>query len=147
VDTPADVPRQQYEILREAANALRQDAARWRAFAATAQELEEHPAPSAGIWYSGPLVSGDLLHPKRRPTVDEYGDILVRLQGAKLAGLAADVAGQAEQDRRGLEQLRRAIEDEGGNPRHHRETMARHRDEWPALWRAIDGLLGLARRL
>lgn len=37
--------------------------------------------------------------------------------------------------------LREAIQDEGPNPEHHRETMARHRREWPTLWRAIDAFL------
>jgi hypothetical protein len=40
-----------------------------------------------------------------------------------------------------LEQLRRAIRDEGPSPRLHRKVMARHRREWPTLWAAIDRLL------
>jgi hypothetical protein len=40
-----------------------------------------------------------------------------------------------------VEKLRRAIEEEGPQPAHHRETMARHRREWPTLWAAIDDLL------
>lgn len=41
----------------------------------------------------------------------------------------------------GLEQLRRAIQDEGPQPEFHRAVMRRHRAEWPTLWRAIDTLL------
>lgn len=33
-----------------------------------------------------------------------------------------------------------AIKDEGSHPPYHREVMARHRREWPTLWKAIDGL-------
>lgn len=33
-----------------------------------------------------------------------------------------------------------AIEDEGDFPNFHRETMARHRAEWPTLWAAIAAL-------
>lgn len=35
----------------------------------------------------------------------------------------------------------RAIKDEGAHPAYHREVMARHRKEWPALWRALDALV------
>lgn len=60
---------------------LARDAARWRAFAATAVELEEHTGKAAGIWYSGPMVTpADFANRDNRPTVDEYGDILVRLR-------------------------------------------------------------------
>lgn len=37
--------------------------------------------------------------------------------------------------------LRAAIENEGLRPDVHRAIMARHRHEWPTLWRAIDALL------
>lgn len=40
-----------------------------------------------------------------------------------------------------IERLRLAIEDEGPRPDLHRATLARHRAEWPTLWRAIDNLL------
>lgn len=40
-----------------------------------------------------------------------------------------------------VQALRAAIEDEGVAPGHHREIMARHRSEWPTLWRAIDAIL------
>ena len=40
-----------------------------------------------------------------------------------------------------IRKLRRAIEDEGRSPQHHRAVMAQHRHEWPTLWRAIDELL------
>lgn len=41
-----------------------------------------------------------------------------------------------------IEQLRKAIEVEGVNPRYHHELMGKHRYEWPVLWDAIDRLLG-----
>lgn len=37
--------------------------------------------------------------------------------------------------------LRKAIMDEGSHPSHHRQVMARHRREWPVLWKAIDQLV------
>ena len=37
--------------------------------------------------------------------------------------------------------LRKAILDEGFHPIHHRQVMARHRREWPVLWKAIDELV------
>lgn len=43
-------------------------------------------------------------------------------------------------------QVRQAIKDEGVNPRYHRDTMHRHRDEWPSLWSALDELVKVARR-
>ena len=42
---------------------------------------------------------------------------------------------------RKIDALRKAIMDEGSHPLHHREVMARHRREWPVLWRAIDQLV------
>jgi hypothetical protein len=39
-----------------------------------------------------------------------------------------------------LEELRAAIENEGPHPLWHQQTMQRHRQEWPILWRAIDRL-------
>ena len=35
----------------------------------------------------------------------------------------------------------RAIKQEGPQPRYHREVMARHRNEWPTLWEALDELM------
>ena len=43
-----------------------------------------------------------------------------------------------------LTALRNAVQDEGRVPEYHRLIMARHREEWPALWVAIDRLLSLA---
>lgn len=37
--------------------------------------------------------------------------------------------------------LREAVENEGPVPAHHRRVMARHRNEWPTLWDAIDRLI------
>lgn len=34
--------------------------------------------------------------------------------------------------------LTKAINNQGRNPKYHRETMARHRKEWPTLWKIID---------
>ena len=31
--------------------------------------------------------------------------------------------------------------DEGSHPLHHRQVMARHRREWPVLWKAVDELV------
>lgn len=39
-----------------------------------------------------------------------------------------------------VEQLRTAVANPGRRPDHHGEVMARHRREWPTLWRAIDQL-------
>lgn len=39
-----------------------------------------------------------------------------------------------------IDAILRAIEDEGPSPAHHRAIMRRHREEWPALWRALDKL-------
>lgn len=40
-----------------------------------------------------------------------------------------------------IDALRTAIQDQGPFPGYHRYVMARHREEWPALWAAIDQLL------
>lgn len=45
-----------------------------------------------------------------------------------------------------LRRLRRAVEDEGRNPLHHRSVLADSRRAWPALWEAIDGLLANDRK-
>lgn len=37
-----------------------------------------------------------------------------------------------------------AVRDEGTHPAYHREVMARHRKEWPTLWRTIDGIVRAA---
>lgn len=42
---------------------------------------------------------------------------------------------------RAVEAIRRAVNDPGPQPEHHRKVMERHRAEWPTLWRAIDALL------
>ena len=42
---------------------------------------------------------------------------------------------------RKIDDLRKAIMDEGSHPLHHRQVMARHRREWPVLWKAIDQLV------
>ena len=34
-----------------------------------------------------------------------------------------------------------AVENEGTHPTYHRKIMARHRREWPTLWKAIDALI------
>lgn len=34
-----------------------------------------------------------------------------------------------------------AIRNEGSHPQYHREVMARHRREWPTLWKALDALV------
>lgn len=39
-----------------------------------------------------------------------------------------------------LQGIRRAILVEGPVPEHHRQIMARHREEWPALWTWLDRL-------
>lgn len=39
-----------------------------------------------------------------------------------------------------------AILDEGRSPALHRQTMARHRREWPTLWVALDALLAAHKR-
>ena len=40
-----------------------------------------------------------------------------------------------------IRDVRRAVQNEGPVPKHHRAVMARHRREWPALWEAIDRLM------
>ena len=34
--------------------------------------------------------------------------------------------------------IRAAILDEGHEPAYHRQVLARHRREWPTLWRVLD---------
>ena len=47
-----------------------------------------------------------------------------------------------ENGRRGhIHDLVRAVLDEGPKPAAHRQIMARHRREWPTLWRAIDAII------
>lgn len=40
-----------------------------------------------------------------------------------------------------MDDLRKAIADEGTHPEYHRALMSRHRREWPKLWAAIDAVL------
>lgn len=40
-----------------------------------------------------------------------------------------------------LNDVRRAVRDQGPVPAHHRAVLRRHREEWPALWRALDRLI------
>ena len=40
-----------------------------------------------------------------------------------------------------IDQLRRAVKNEGPMPEYHRRMMAKHRSEWPTLWAAIDAVL------
>lgn len=42
---------------------------------------------------------------------------------------------------RRLDKIRDAIENEGVLPGYHRRVMARHKSEWPTLWRAIEEAL------
>ena len=42
---------------------------------------------------------------------------------------------------RKIDALRKAVMFQGSHPLHHRQVMARHRKEWPVLWKAIDQLL------
>ena len=37
--------------------------------------------------------------------------------------------------------IHRAIKVEGKNPRYHRKVLAKHRLEWPYLWKHIDELM------
>lgn len=46
-----------------------------------------------------------------------------------------------------LNDVRRAIQDPGRSPSHHREVMARHRREWPTLWAALDRLIADRRQV
>jgi hypothetical protein len=50
----------------------------------------------------------------------------------------SDDARVAIEAAKSLLEIMDAIEDEGRVPRYHRQIMARHRKEWPTLWRAID---------
>ena len=43
-----------------------------------------------------------------------------------------------------IEQLRRAVADQGSHPHYHRGVEKIHRSEWPTLWAAIDRLLSEA---
>lgn len=40
-----------------------------------------------------------------------------------------------------VERLRKAIQDEGPHPQHHRKQLERLRQEWPTLYNAITGLI------
>lgn len=37
-----------------------------------------------------------------------------------------------------IEEILKAIENEGAVPLYHRHVMRKHRSEWPTLWKAID---------
>lgn len=40
-------------------------------------------------------------------------------------------------------QIVKAIEDKGKVPKYHDHVMRKHRDEWPALWQALDNLVSM----
>ncbi len=40
-----------------------------------------------------------------------------------------------------VEEIREAILNEGPHPSLHKQIMAKHRKEWPTLWRALDKLM------
>ena len=40
-----------------------------------------------------------------------------------------------------IEAIRKAIQNEGPQPRYHRTLMRKHRREWKTLWKAIDNIL------
>lgn len=40
-----------------------------------------------------------------------------------------------------LVRVHKAITVEGRSPRRHKQTMRRHRMEWPTLWEALDNLM------
>jgi hypothetical protein len=48
---------------------------------------------------------------------------------------------------RKIDALRKAIMFQGSHPLHHRQVMARHRKEWPVLWKAIDQLLAAQKEM
>lgn len=55
--------------------------------------------------------------------------------------LTALLRGDYDTKREAIKQLRNAIDVEGRSPEHHHNIMAKHRKEWPTLWKAIDRLL------
>jgi hypothetical protein len=57
------------------------------------------------------------------------------------AGGAGGPAGTVSRHDPLIERLRDAVEIEGPHVTYHRETMARHREEWPTVWKAIDALI------
>ena len=44
-----------------------------------------------------------------------------------------------------VEELCYAVEVEGPLPKLHRKTMAKHREEWPRLWQAIDAVIAASK--
>lgn len=68
-------------------------------------------------------------------------------QARQEADAAAEAAADREQESWNFRMVMaasavsQAVRVEGPNPRYHREVMARHRREWPELWKALDRLL------
>lgn len=57
----------------------------------------------------------------------------------------AEVAQQVDPTRALLEVVAAVLADERPVPAYHRNRLARHRREWPELWRALDALLATLR--
>jgi len=69
------------------------------------------------------------------------GDVYITMgERNRITSLFADAA-RAHLSCPDLTELRESITNEGSKPRYHREIQARHRREWPTLWKAIDNLL------
>lgn len=92
-------------------------------------------------------IHAELSEQQQRITqaLDVWGDIeLMRdyLTGAQPLS-PSEQAAKPYGDGDPIAELRRAIHDPGPARLAHRATLARHRAEWPTLWRAIDHLLAV----
>lgn len=66
-----------------------------------------------------------------------FSNITPDTDAAALTQWAAD---EIERLRSAIDVLVGALDVEGRCPPHHQAVMAKHRYEWPVMWRAIDGL-------
>lgn len=86
----------------------------------------------------GPLYDPDQLEDLRTEMLSSAMGVLCDIRhgpdgGSGLTNMANITAE--------VEALRKAIEDEGPVPRHHRDVMSASRRDWPTLWAAIDDVV------
>lgn len=77
-------------------------------------------------------------------TIDRVVDVVHRCQPPPVVLMPPDIPVPSELHAACIE-LAGAVLDVGPNPNHHQAVMARHRQEWPTLWRAIDGIINVPR--
>lgn len=62
------------------------------------------------------------------------------MQGADIETLCDEAAEEIKRLRDAIDTLLNAINTAGPVPKHHIQVAAKHREEWPTLWKAIDQL-------